>query len=192
MNRQFLREEIQKILQRWHQLRQQFGDQAINVPEFTHLSKIIKYLQQQNQQSLQRKTTPQDTTQPHTQQQIPQQQQQQFQALPQVAQPINSSNGTPSVPNAMMGQVPGNIGGNTQRTVSQQQYQPPQQSTFTPQTQAPQVVPQQQMPFQNGAPVNSNNIPPTMQNNVNNSSESAFSAQQVQMLKVQFQAFKFL
>ncbi|CUM50424.1 uncharacterized protein AC631_01780 [Debaryomyces fabryi] len=193
MNRQFLREEIQKILQRWHQLRQQFGDQAINVPEFTHLSKIIKYLQQQNQQSLQRKSAPQDQSQPQAQQQIPQQQQQQFQSLPHIAQPINnSSNGTPSVPNAMMGQVPGNMGGNTQRTIPQQQFQPPQQSSYTPQTQTPQVVPQQQMPFQNGGPMNSNNIPPTMRNTVNTSAESAFSAQQVQMLKVQFQAFKFL
>lgn len=194
MNRQFLREEIQKILQRWHQLRQQFGDQAINVPEFTHLSKIIKYLQQQNQQSLQRKNPLQDPVQQQQQQQQPQEQQQ-FQALPQVPQVpqvpqgANSANGTPAVPNAMMGQVPGNMMGNIQRPIGQQSFQAPQQlqASFTPQTQATQVMPQQQGQFLN-VPVNSNN----MAGNVNPSSESAFSAQQVQMLKVQFQAFKFL
>lgn len=50
MNRQYQREEIQRMLQRWQQLRQQFGDRAVNVPEFTHLSKILKTIQQQQQQ----------------------------------------------------------------------------------------------------------------------------------------------
>ena len=50
MNRNLLQEDIQKILLRWNQLRQQFGEQAVNVPEFTHLSKIIKFIQQQTQQ----------------------------------------------------------------------------------------------------------------------------------------------
>lgn len=47
MNRQPSREDIQRYLQRWQQLKAQYGNHAVNVPEFNQLTKIIRYIQAQ-------------------------------------------------------------------------------------------------------------------------------------------------
>lgn len=66
MNRMPTKEEVQKIVQRWHQLRDQYGDQVVNVPEFTQLNKTINSIKMHQQQLQQQ----------HLQQQQQQQQQQ--------------------------------------------------------------------------------------------------------------------
>lgn len=95
MNRQTTREDIQRYLQRWQELKQQYGDHAVNVPEFNQLTKIIRYIQAQ---AMQRHQQQQQQQQLHQQQlggtglasQISfQQSQQSLQSLqpqPQVAQ----------------------------------------------------------------------------------------------------------
>lgn len=50
MNRQPTWEDVQRYVQRWHQLKNQYGDQAVNVPEFTQLTKVIKFIQMQAMQ----------------------------------------------------------------------------------------------------------------------------------------------
>ncbi|RKP30190.1 hypothetical protein METBISCDRAFT_16953 [Metschnikowia bicuspidata] len=50
MSRQPTREDIQRYLQRWQQLKVQYGDQAVNVAEFNHLTKVIRFLQAQAMQ----------------------------------------------------------------------------------------------------------------------------------------------
>lgn len=76
MNRQPTREEIQRYLQRWQQLKAQYGDQAVNVPEFNQLTKIIRYIQVQN---MQRQQQAQQTQQAQMQPQQPAGQMQQKQ-----------------------------------------------------------------------------------------------------------------
>ncbi|KAK7684184.1 hypothetical protein QCA50_012830 [Cerrena zonata] len=58
MNRPLLKEDIQKYIQRWQQLKTQYGDQAVNIPEFNQISKVIRivqsqYLRQKQQQQQQ-------------------------------------------------------------------------------------------------------------------------------------------
>lgn len=183
MNRQFSREEVQKILQRWHQLRQQFGEQAVNVPEFNHLSKIIKFLQQQNQQSMQRKNAPQE------QASVPQPQKTPSFGFQQSMNATGNNLGSVNKPS---GQQIVNLGpsGNS----GQAPPQPPQPQHGQPMNFPVPGGPQMMGPhtqFQNVKQMPPNNVPPTA-SNVQNGSESAFSPQQVQLLKAQFQVLKFL
>lgn len=47
MNRSPTREDYQRCVQRWQQLKSQYGDDAVNVPEFNRLTKLIRYTQAQ-------------------------------------------------------------------------------------------------------------------------------------------------
>ena len=49
MNRQPTREDIQRAIQRWHQMKQQYGDQVQLNPEFVKLTKFLNTLKMQQQ-----------------------------------------------------------------------------------------------------------------------------------------------
>ncbi|OBA17025.1 hypothetical protein METBIDRAFT_48003 [Metschnikowia bicuspidata var. bicuspidata NRRL YB-4993] len=86
MNRQPTREEVQRYIQRWQQLKAQYGSDAVNVPEYTQLTKLIRYIQAQALQRQQQVQTQQQHQQPQQQPQNQQQQQQQHQQQPQQIQ----------------------------------------------------------------------------------------------------------
>lgn len=79
MNRQPTREDIQRYIQRWHQLKAQYGDQATNVPEFNQLTKVIRYVQAQAAQRQQQQQ--QGSLLLSQQPQMPQRNQMQSQSL---------------------------------------------------------------------------------------------------------------
>ncbi|ODV78096.1 uncharacterized protein CANTADRAFT_91528 [Suhomyces tanzawaensis NRRL Y-17324] len=203
MNRQLTREEIQKILQRWHQLRNQYGEQAVSVPEFAQLSKIIKYLQQ-NQLQRQLQQQQQQGAQGNGQSPVQQPLSQPPHGPPQAngnvqqfpVQPHNSmagsmmgssNQGTPNVQNAnLMGSGPNNMVMGAQAPNNQipnRQNAPP----------VPNQAAQQLMFQQNNGTANGNGTIPVPRNQAGaNSQESAFTAQQFQLVKSQFQALKYL
>ena len=180
MNRNLLQEDIQKILLRWNQLRQQFGEQAVNVPEFTHLSKIIKFIQQQTQQ---RRAQAEQI-----------QRRKQMQKVASDNQVNNTFSGQVSTPNANMTnnmmtetfQEAGNF-------PTQEQHKPQQiQQGFN------NITPQQNgmssmysMPYRNGIP-NQANMTYAPGQNTSDRLGSVFSTQQVQLLNSQFQVFRHL
>lgn len=102
MSRQPTREEIQRYVQRWHQLKQQYGDQVQNVPEYNQLLKVIRFFQLQAAQR----------------QQQQQQQQQQNGVKPNLAQLQQGQLPQQSQFNAM-GNVPGNMAGGNASNVNQ-------------------------------------------------------------------------
>ena len=189
MNREFTREKIQEILQRWQQLKQQFGDQAVNVPEFAQLSKIIKFIQQN--QSQQRQQRQQVATVDSGG--IPNRQH----------QPDGSSIPSANGQNAMRdnGVVqPNPVGGIGAGNYNQMSHPPANQPNFNnnPNPNPNPMNMNQNKVGQNlnnnGAPITNGNMNGGMPNDSSpiNSAESAFTAQQFQLVKSQFQAFKFL
>lgn len=181
MNRNFLQEDIQKILLRWNQLRQQFGEQAVNVPEFTHLSKIIKFIQQQTQQR-------------RAQAEQIQQRRKQMQKVANDNQMSNTFPGQASNPHAnfsnnmMTGtfQETGNFPTQEKRTPQQVQHG---FNNITPQQN--NVSSMYSMPYRNGVP-NPANVPHGLGLNTSDRPGSVFSTQQVQLLNSQFQVFRHL
>lgn len=165
MNRELTREKIQEIVHRWQQLKNQFGDQAVNVPEFAQLSKIIKHLQQsqQNQQNRQRQT---------------QQQQQQL-------QPQGSNVGTPNVPDFAQGMNSNNMpnnsnyGNNSPAASIQGGFKPNFNGELNDGL-------KKELNMNNGGNGVANGIDGP------GSNESAFTPQQLELLKSQVQAFKYL
>lgn len=191
------KEDIQRCLQRWQQLKAQYGDQATNVPEFNQLTKFIRYIQMQTMQRQQnqgqanaRNSMPfqQQGQQPqmHQQQNLQQGglQQQNLQHMPQGQQNqpympnnnglgsttgSNSNLGTPLAGQASVGAPqPGLVGANA----------------LSPQNmgQVPSMLPQNMAP---GGPMLQNGA-------VGVEGESPFTAQQLQLLKQQSQACKML
>ena len=71
MNRQPTREDIQRYLQRWQQLKAQYGNDAVNVTEFNQLTKLIRYIQTQALQRQQQMQSQQPPSQPPGTQETP-------------------------------------------------------------------------------------------------------------------------
>lgn len=227
MNRQYQREEIQRMLQRWQQLRQQFGDRAVNVPEFAHLSKVLKAIQQQQQQQQQQNkpnSGPNQYMQPT----------QTGASMGNTAVPMNSANiarsqqGNGSQMNGANARYMGNNMMNMASPVSQSSQQSPVMNSMPPQTQqrlrfaapvgnnvgTPMSTSQHSTPQMQQNPVMGNRnhmqqgaMPLNKTPNQNPQAsagqqpfpaqnpappQSAFSAQQFQLLKSQYQALKYL
>ncbi|GEQ67137.1 hypothetical protein JCM33374_g800 [Metschnikowia sp. JCM 33374] len=118
MNRQPTREDVQRYLQRWQQLKAQYGNDAVNVPEFNQLTKLIRYIQAQALQRQQQMQQQQQQQQP--QPPLPQQQPQQDPSMVQThSGPSFASPQIPHVQNS--GLAPGANG-----MPYQQQSQAPQ------------------------------------------------------------------
>ena len=240
MNRQYQREEIQRMLQRWQQLRQQFGDRAVNVPEFAHLSKVLKAIQQQQQQQQQQNKPNSGANQ------YMQQAQQTGTPMGNTNVPMNSANmaprpqqgnGSAQTMNGANARYMGNNMMNMASPVSQSsQQQSPVMNNMPPQTQQQLQQQQQRQRFAAAPPGTNVGTPmstsqhstPQMQQNpvmgnrnhmqqggmqLNKTTnqnqqasagqqpfpvpgataaQSAFSAQQFQLLKSQYQALKYL
>lgn len=217
MNRQPTREDIQRYLQRWQQLKTQYGDNAPNVPEFAQLTKIIRYIQAQ---AMQRQQQQQQQQQPQQQpgmsgvaNPIAFQQSQQQQTQPQ--QPVqqnllhlqqkqllymqmgNGMNTGASAHNITNNQHNGQVGGHISGQVSQQgmlgmNHQSPPQQSLQSLAQTPSI-PQQLTPSFAPTGLSQNFAQNVPQNGpVYNVNESPFSQLQMQLLKLQSQAAKFL
>lgn len=192
MNRMPSKEEMQKYLQRWHQLKAQYGDQVVNIPEYAQLTKVMKAFQAQFKQA-------QANAQQFQQQQFQQQQQQQHhqqhpqQQLPQVGTPqfaMNASQGSPSFPpqQTPYANFPNNVApGLATQTVAPQAgpvsgLMPGLMPGSVP-TSLPGSAPSQQATLSSAPGQNFPYVPPT---------ESPFSTKQIQLLKAQNQAVKYL
>ncbi|RLV95746.1 Transcription regulatory protein SNF2 [Spathaspora sp. JA1] len=232
MNQQMNKEEIHKIANRWQQLREQFGDQAVNVPEFAKLSKVLNIYKNQQQQRMQQQIQQQQQQQFNSNQQMPQRKPQQPppQQLSQTAgTPIqsfsnqnignfNNQQQPQQYPNQLQGQSPmtGGVIGQSNTTtplvqnanlISQarshmapgmqptNQFQANQMAQLGQQQQqqsAPPPPPQQQQQYP--PPPQQQQQDPSMipGGAVANNAESAFTTQQFQLLKSQFQALKYI
>lgn len=232
MNRQYQRDEIQRMLQRWQQLRQQFGDRAVNVPEFAHLSKVLKAIQQQQQQQQQQNRGNAASTQ------YAPPQQQGAGAMANSNMSMNSGNvgnrpqqtngsNNPALNGAnarymnsnMMNMASPSTGTpqqhspaiNNMQQPSQQQLQQQQRQRYSagvnassPMATSQHTTPQMQqnavmgnrnfVSLQSGMLQNPPPAPaqPGFQGQGAGTPQSAFSAQQFQLLKLQYQALKYL
>lgn len=214
MNRQPTREDFQKYYQRWHQLKSQHGENAVNNPEYQQLTKVIRYLQAQLMQKQQQgqQNRPNQQSQPSSGVPPPLQNLLQPQNLQQHAvqqqYPVNMdgfNRNTQAAANAnLMAQIqPSMAMGGASGPLALSQGLPASQQLGTP-VQNPQIAPgqPQQLLYQQqnnpssaslsvggGTPASSgfsgapNPAFPT---------ESPFLAQQLQLLKAQSQAVKYL
>ncbi|KAK6458083.1 uncharacterized protein RJT20DRAFT_125997 [Scheffersomyces xylosifermentans] len=237
-NRPLSREEITRMIERWKTLRTQYGEAAINVPEFVSLNKFIKLINQQQQmmqQQQQGQNRPPQTAPPLG----PQSQQtgRAPQSAPQQGPPQQQSGG----PQSHISQQPQSntpqMSNGSQFAATSQNSMPNSHmgssNTSTPSVQNANLMGQSQIPTPNygrpgsnlsqsgninQGPYNglnnglnnggnghngmnsSSNINATSGNNsigLNNNpntspGESAFTPQQFQLVKSQFQALKYL
>lgn len=125
MNRPPTKEEIQRYVNRWHQLKQQYGDQVQNVPEFNQLLKMIRFFQQQaiqRHQQQQQQQQQQNGRQPSSQLQqgqLPQQNQLNFNNMGQAG---NNANMNQMNMNPMRGMANGNPMSQNMQGVNNQSY----------------------------------------------------------------------
>lgn len=204
MNRQPTREEIQRYLQRWHQLKQQYGDQAVNMPEFNQLTKIIRYIQAQAMQQRQQQSQGSQSLMQLPPQQAQQQQQQQG---VQQSQNVQQQNLQQSVQNVQQMKQPymqmnnglgkstnGNLGGaGAQSNLQNAQLSGMMGSQQSPLTQTSMHMPQNYQNMGALSVSHTQSMPQNgLQNGMNFGGESPFTAQQLQLLKLQNQAVKFL